>query len=129
MAKNIAINGFGRIGKTFLRTILQDEKARSEINVVAVNVGPCFFENQDHFFEYDCLMGTFPGEVSFNNNILTIDGHDIRVISESDPSKACHIRQLKCRRVFYAPGKEEKTIVLMRLLTLHGRSLSGKFFQ
>ena len=36
----IAINGFGRIGRTFLRTILQDKHSGEKIEVVAINVGP-----------------------------------------------------------------------------------------
>jgi len=51
----IAINGFGRIGRTFLRTILQDKNAGKKLEVVAINVGPAKVEFTAHMFKYDTL--------------------------------------------------------------------------
>ena len=87
MSKKIAINGFGRIGRTFLRTIMLDDQAQKELDVVAINVGPCFYENQDHFFKYDSLMGTFPGTVTFADSTLIINNKKIKILTEPDPKK------------------------------------------
>ena len=38
--KRIAINGFGRIGRTLARTILQDPQAQEGIDIAVINVGP-----------------------------------------------------------------------------------------
>ena len=40
LIKKIAINGFGRIGRAFLRSILLDENAKKKLDVVAINIGP-----------------------------------------------------------------------------------------
>ncbi len=83
----IAINGFGRIGRNFLRTIFQDPQAEKKLDVVAINIGPACVENIAHMFRYDTLMGTFKGDVSFANHTLTINGHAIIILSECDPKK------------------------------------------
>ena len=80
---NIAINGFGRIGKAFLRSIMKEKK----LSVVAINVGPSTIEHLDIFFKYDTTLGTFAGDVSYKNNVLTIDGKNIKIYNESDPKK------------------------------------------
>jgi glyceraldehyde-3-phosphate dehydrogenase type I len=92
MPKKIAINGFGRIGKTFLKTILQDKAAKKELEVVAINIGPEHPNNIDILFKYDSLMRTFPGKVHFTPSktkdcagILNIEGSDIKIIAEPDP--------------------------------------------
>jgi glyceraldehyde 3-phosphate dehydrogenase len=87
MALNVAINGFGRIGRCFLRCILQDSKANKDIRVVAINTGPHKPENLDILFKYDSIMGTFPGNVSIKDNKLVIDNHEIALLSEADPEK------------------------------------------
>ncbi len=83
----IAINGFGRIGRNFLRTIFQDPQVEKKLDVVAINIGPACVENIAHMFRYDTLMGTFKGDVSFANHTLTINGHAIIILSECDPKK------------------------------------------
>ncbi|MBY0353379.1 type I glyceraldehyde-3-phosphate dehydrogenase [Candidatus Babeliales bacterium] len=85
MSINLAINGFGRIGRTFLRTIMCDAKARSTLNVVGINVGPTPPLNLDLLFKYDSVMGTYQGQVSYADNKLVIDGHEITVVSENEP--------------------------------------------
>ncbi len=88
--KNIMINGFGRIGRTFLRTILGDAKAQIELNVVAINVGPSDLSNCALLFKYDSIMTEYPGDVTFGDGYLTIDKHRIKVLAESDPEKLPH---------------------------------------
>ena len=82
----IAINGFGRIGRTFLRTILQDKHAREKLEVVAINVGPANREFTAHMFKYDTIMGTYQGNVSMRDNTLLIDNYAIKIFGECDPS-------------------------------------------
>jgi glyceraldehyde 3-phosphate dehydrogenase len=75
----VAINGFGRIGKTVLRTILADPEARKQIHVVAINVGPTKDKDIAHYFKYDTIMGTYPGTLA--------DARVERIIAEADPLK------------------------------------------
>ena len=82
---SIAINGFGRIGRTLLRTILMD--STTNIKVSAINIGQTNPEFVAHMFKYDTIMGTYPKEVSINNNILTVDNYKIKIITETDPAK------------------------------------------
>jgi len=78
----IAINGFGRIG----RTIMRIAKLRKHFDVVAVNdlANP---EQLAYAFQYDSTHGIFPGEVSFQGNDMEIDGDRFKVLSEKDPAK------------------------------------------
>jgi len=84
--KKIAINGFGRIGRTCLRVLLSDENSTKNFDVVAINLGPAQSENVDLLFKYDSVMGTYPKPVSFENGELKVDGFSIKVLTEKDPS-------------------------------------------
>lgn len=83
----IAINGFGRIGRNFLRTILQDPRARHHIEVVTINIGPSTPTYVAHAFKYDTLMGTYTGDVRMDGSTLVIDDHRIEIIAEKDPQQ------------------------------------------
>jgi glyceraldehyde 3-phosphate dehydrogenase len=100
----IAINGFGRIGRTFLRTILHDKQAREKIEVVAINVGPANIEFTAHMFKYDTIMGTYHGDVAMRDNMLLIDDHVIKIFAEKDPS-ALNWKALGVEWVVDASGK------------------------
>ena len=78
----IAINGFGRIG----RTVLRIAKLRKHYDVIAVNdlASP---EDLAYAFKYDSIHGTWPGEVSLSGSTLTVDGDAFEVLSEPDPAK------------------------------------------
>ncbi|PCI77159.1 MAG: type I glyceraldehyde-3-phosphate dehydrogenase [SAR86 cluster bacterium] len=78
----IAINGFGRIG----RTIMRIAKLRKHYDVVAVNdlASP---DQLSYAFKYDSTHGVFPGEVSFDGDDMEIDGDKFKVLSERDPAK------------------------------------------
>jgi glyceraldehyde 3-phosphate dehydrogenase len=78
---NIAINGFGRIGRTFLRIALQ-----RDLNVVAINdlTAPATLA---HLFKYDSVHGVFKGEVSFEKDALLIDGKRIEIYANPDPAQ------------------------------------------
>ena len=85
---NIAINGFGRIGRNFLRAVLEDPAASQKLNVLVINIGPSArIENIAHMFKYDTLMGIFPGSVRVSNGKLHVDDHEITIIAERDPEK------------------------------------------
>jgi glyceraldehyde 3-phosphate dehydrogenase (phosphorylating) len=79
----IAINGFGRIGRNFLRTVLEDPKANKVLEIVAINVGPSNVESLAHLFKYDTLLGTFPGTVSSDATNLYIDDLTIPFIAQA----------------------------------------------
>lgn len=68
----LAINGFGRIGKNFLRALLVDEEARKKLRVAALNIGPSDPQAVAHAFKYDTLLGTFDGDVRYHNDHLLI---------------------------------------------------------
>ena len=78
---NIAINGFGRIGRIFLRTAIE-----KNINVVAINdLGdPATLA---HLFKYDTVHRGFKGTVKFENDSLIINGKKIFVYAEPNPEK------------------------------------------
>lgn len=80
----VAINGFGRIGRAFLKVA----KNRSEIEIVAVNdLGD--IKNFAYLLKYDTAYGVSPFDVSVNEktNSLVVDGQDILFVSEKDPMK------------------------------------------
>jgi len=80
MAK-IAINGFGRIGRLAFKILL--EKTGAE--VVAIND---LTDNKTlaHLLKYDSVHGKFPGEVSYDDDSITVNGKKIHVFAEKDPS-------------------------------------------
>lgn len=80
MTTKIAINGFGRIGRLCLRAALQHD----DVEVVAVNstANP---EGTAHLFQYDSTHGIYPGQVSYTEDSLIIDGKTIRLLSDRDP--------------------------------------------
>lgn len=81
MVKRIAINGFGRIGRLVLRQSL----ANKNIQVVAVNdLVPA--DNLAYLFKYDTVHRTYSHPVSSQEKSLLIDGHEIAVTAEKDPS-------------------------------------------
>src|SRR3954469_9281230 len=78
---NIAINGFGRIGRMFLRAA-----AERDIHIVAINdLGdPATLA---HLLKYDTVHGGFKGTIEFGENFLMINGRKIMTYTESDPGK------------------------------------------
>ncbi len=87
MSKKIAINGFGRIGRTFLRTLLGNKDAVKDIQVTAINIGPGNPEQIAMLFKYDSVMGEFAGQVEYKNGILDVNGYHIKILTELDPAK------------------------------------------
>lgn len=83
MAVKIGINGFGRIGRLTLRTLL--ERYPNDIDVVAVNDLTDSATNA-HLFKYDSTYGPFKGEVSVEENNIVVNGKTIKVFAERDPA-------------------------------------------
>jgi glyceraldehyde 3-phosphate dehydrogenase len=77
----IAVNGFGRIGRIFLRNVLN----RPGITVVAIN-DLTDTQTLAHLFKYDSVHGRFKGEVDFDGDHLYINGRQIKVFSEREPA-------------------------------------------
>jgi glyceraldehyde 3-phosphate dehydrogenase len=84
MAKRVAINGFGRIGRLCLRTMLQRHK--NELSVVAVN-DMADLNTNAHLFRYDSTYGIFPGNVETGEGILKVDDWSIAVVNLKDPAR------------------------------------------
>ncbi|MGF7037936.1 type I glyceraldehyde-3-phosphate dehydrogenase [Mucilaginibacter lappiensis] len=76
----IAINGFGRIGRIFLRNILD----KPNIQVVAIN-DLTDTQTLAHLFKYDSVHRGFKGTVNFDADNLFINDHQIKVLAERDP--------------------------------------------
>jgi len=84
MAVRVGINGFGRIGRLVLRSLL--EHGRTDIEVVAVNdLGSA--EANAHLLKYDTVHGTLPMDVSAADGAIVVNGKSIKVLAERDPSK------------------------------------------
>ncbi|MDB5122960.1 MAG: type glyceraldehyde-3-phosphate dehydrogenase [Mucilaginibacter sp.] len=77
----IAINGFGRIGRIFLRNILK----RADITVVAIN-DLSDTTTLAHLFKYDSVHHSFKGKIDFDQQHLYINGQTIKVFAEREPS-------------------------------------------
>lgn len=82
MATRIGINGFGRIGRLSLRTILA--RHPGELEVVAINDLTDTNTNA-HLFKHDSTYGDFAGTVSSDEGIIHVNGKDIKVFAEKDP--------------------------------------------
>ncbi len=79
--KNIAINGFGRIGRLTLRELLWQENVR----VVAIN-DLTDTPTLAHLFKYDSIHGKASHTVEHSKDSLVVDGNEIKVYSEKDPT-------------------------------------------
>ncbi|HEY5350690.1 MAG TPA: type I glyceraldehyde-3-phosphate dehydrogenase [Candidatus Lustribacter sp.] len=79
----IGINGFGRIGRNFMKALLE---RHPEVEVVAVNDLTSAAECA-HLFKYDSNYGTYAGSVSVRGEGIEIDGRAIKVLAERDPGK------------------------------------------
>ena len=82
MKTRVGINGFGRIGRLTLRTILQRHK--NDIEVVAVN-DLTDTKTNAHLFKWDSVYGRYPGEVAYKDKSIVVDGKEIQVFAERDP--------------------------------------------
>jgi glyceraldehyde 3-phosphate dehydrogenase len=101
MATRIAINGFGRIGRLTLRTILASYP--DDLEVVAINdIGNP--ETNAYLFQYDSNYGPFPGEVEATDDGMVVKGHPIRVFSDPEPN-SIHWRTVGADLVIESSGR------------------------
>ena len=83
MPVKVGINGFGRIGRLVLRAM---KAAKADMDVVLINdLGDA--DDLAHLLKYDSVHGKYPGEVAASGEGITVDGDEIKVSAEKDPSK------------------------------------------
>ena len=84
MTVRVAINGFGRIGRNVLRSII--ESGRKDILVVGINdLGPV--ETNAHLLRYDSVHGKFPSNVKVDGSNIDVGNGPIKVTSIRDPKE------------------------------------------
>lgn len=101
MSIKVGINGFGRIGRAVLKTVLKDPEC-SNIEIAAINdlTDPATLA---HLFKYDSVQGVFPQEVTSTSDGILIDGKAIKVFSERDPARL-HWKDLGVEIVIESTG-------------------------
>ncbi len=128
---NIAINGFGRIGRLSFRALQEKEGVR----VVAIN-DLTDTTTLAHLLKHDSAHGKFDAEVSHDENNIIVNGHSIRILKEKDPAQlpweelkvdvvlestglfrdkekaGLHLKAGAKKVIISAPGKGVKTVVL-----------------
>jgi glyceraldehyde 3-phosphate dehydrogenase len=82
MAVKVAINGFGRIGRNFLRTC----KGEGGLDIVAVN-DLTDSKTLAHLLKYDSVHGIYDGEIMSGDGSISVDGRQIKVLAETNPEK------------------------------------------
>jgi glyceraldehyde 3-phosphate dehydrogenase (phosphorylating) len=81
---NVAINGFGRIGRAVFRIIAT--RPNTPLNVVAIND----LSDDDilaYLLEYDSVMGQFKDEISVSDGLMKVGDHEIKMLMERDPAQ------------------------------------------
>ncbi|MFA6258591.1 MAG: type I glyceraldehyde-3-phosphate dehydrogenase [Candidatus Paceibacterota bacterium] len=77
----VAINGFGRIGRAFLKIAFE----RSEVEIIAVNdLGD--IKNMEYLLKYDTVYRKWSHEVKSENKSIYVDGKEVKFLSEKDPN-------------------------------------------
>jgi glyceraldehyde 3-phosphate dehydrogenase len=82
MTVRVGINGFGRIGRQSLRALIE---RTPDVEVVAVN-DLVDAEMNALLFKHDSTYGAYPGTVDHMDDALIVDGREIKVFKEADPS-------------------------------------------
>ena len=82
MTVRVAVNGFGRIGRNFLRAL---QGSGADVELVAVN-DIASIDASAHLLRYDSTHGRFSAKVVEGDGCLLVDGHEIRYVSERDPA-------------------------------------------
>ena len=81
MTVRVGINGFGRIGRNFFRAV---QAQGADIEIVAVNdLGSV--KTMAHLLKYDSVMRQLPNDIKVSKNGISVDGVEIKVLSERDP--------------------------------------------
>lgn len=82
----LGINGFGRIGRVFFRTALNDKEFMQKFEIVAVNdlTSP---QTLAHLLKYDSIFGVLRNEIKWTESSIVVDGKEIKVLSKKDPAE------------------------------------------
>lgn len=78
----VAINGFGRIGRNFLRCWAG--RTDSQLQVVGIN-STTETQNNAHMLRYDSMLGRFNGDIEYSSDTLTVNGNIIKCCSDRNP--------------------------------------------
>jgi glyceraldehyde 3-phosphate dehydrogenase len=84
MTLKVAINGFGRIGRSAMRMIVESYQVRIEIVALNASGGP---EANAHLLKYDSVHGRFSGTVAPVGENLMVNGQSVRLSAERDPAR------------------------------------------
>ena len=79
--KNVAINGFGRIGRLCFRNLIR----KSEVRIVAIN-DLTDTKTLAHLLKRDTVHGLFDHEISHDENSISVDGRKIKVFAKRNPT-------------------------------------------
>lgn len=83
MAVRVAINGFGRIGRLVLRSIIEHD--RTDIEVVAINdLGPV--QTNAHLLKYDSVHGVLPHDITVSGDTITVGSRSFKCLAERNPA-------------------------------------------
>jgi glyceraldehyde 3-phosphate dehydrogenase len=85
MTIKVGINGFGRIGRLFYRAALEDPDYGRTFEVVAVN-DIADAKTNAHLLKYDSIHGPLKSSVEVGENMIKVDGRELKVIMQKDPA-------------------------------------------
>lgn len=85
--KRVALNGFGRIGKNFLRAYLHDSSAHTLYEIHAINIGPADINAVAYMIRYDTLLGAYTAPIAVVGTVLHIGNFKIQLLQETDATK------------------------------------------
>lgn len=83
----IAINGFGRIGKNFLRMMLERQEREPSIDCISINIGDADPQVCLYALRYDSLMGPYRETVVLEDDMLIVGNYRIRLLAEMDAAR------------------------------------------
>lgn len=78
----VAINGFGRIGRNFMRCWMGRENSKQEVVGINDTSDP---KTNAHLLKYDSMLGTFDADISADANSLTVNGKTVKCVSDRNP--------------------------------------------
>ena len=85
MTINIAISGFGRIGRLVLRALY--ESKRTDVRIVAINCSRGDIKSHAHLIKYDTAHGRFEGKVETTEDHFIINGDKIKYLNTKNPKE------------------------------------------